>query len=1769
MESVMILLKEGWNMSRQGAVLAGFILMLLLCFVQEAGARTDLFFLAPTAAHTGDEAGIPIIIKGERLQTGSFDVLVDTRYIEPVLEASNRVKLSKGPLATATPTFFYMASVLDAVYDQDRPYLKTVRMAFAFQQPVNTHAAEELGRIFFKWKAKPSTGVVQLPVISNNKSAADLELYRTGGGLAVFSDSPVNISITAPERNKRYDTSPVQLSATASASSSVTWLDPFSIVEPSTADPVLATGLNVSLPFSDGIHAVFAVALNGAKDGAADWTVFGVNEDVLVSILGAIRVQVLESLTSLPVAGAAVTYGQAGHILGTCFTGDDGVCVFDGVDAGTYDLTASKETYDPAQDQVTVPKDQTVDVTLRILALVAPSTDVYEYGNLKLCVKEGSGSGTAVADAQVVDLRGTYGCRTDITGCCSVARVRKGIKFYWVAYTGSLFSEINQFSLTLDKTTLNLVVNPLMTTGLRMEARDALTLAPASGMEASALSSDTVAASGVTDGVGKAVLSPLSAGRAYTLRVATPGQPGPDGGTWQAWQDIDISYNQIVQGKVLPVFLSFLGKYAGISSLNGSVPSDSSSTAGLSISVFDTSAKALSGAMVRLYKAESVIGDFVSNSSGKVEISGLYPGQYSVAVTKAGYEGVTFDLTLAAGQQSARYVQLPQVLNPQVTEELLPVNGGNTSQTCPGLAIDVLNPYTGQPVAGVMVEIYTLTNGAVVQSGLTDVSGRYQGMGLTASTAYGIRLSATVPASAATGNLTWQEVREFLPISIPSDNVAGYSLYFASNSTAVVRQDGAGDNPSLVSAALVLKDRAGMPIANTKFKVESLGDGVVLDLVTDGTGKAVFSHDLPGKYRIKALPAGYQGMVLDIILGLGQRPTYNLKLPVVPTVLRPSYVSCSSGGGGVDIKSGVKVQVLNGFTGLPVSNVTVRILNTQNQAIFQGVTDVNGLWAQDSMSPQTVSAEISWQVAGGWRETQVKAGLSLKAGYREVVTFYAAPNSTLVSSTAPGGGVDASAGILLAVVDLQKRPLANVQVDLMNATGRILQSAYTDTQGRVSFERLATGSYALHIHAANRLEMAMNDLMIWAGNHFAWQVMLPDLFKPSLGVLEQSSGSSQLKAVVVNGQTFEPLTGVAIGVKDAKGQVVAGRSFTADTGFFTLEDMDSLGPVYLDIKAGNYLPQTQGPLQPGQTQVGAATTAAAVKYALYAMTPGAAFTAIANPDGIQPGVVKCMPGGQCIVQSQDLLTVFSYDPIRLEVRRQAQARLASATAKLLGFGLAPLGAVQRQVMSQTPYLALVQTGQGTLTIYQCQAVSGASVGLVTTLTVAGEITDAVLLYNGLAVSSTAGVFFYRLAGSDGKIAPAMVSYVTTPVRALMKIGPGLYGVSDSGKVVGIDISALELPVVTGIGELGYIPRNASAISPAGIIADTNSMLHPIRFSGMRTLGQASGPSLTSPDTLSSGMSLRIDKQTGRLSTLAIGKKAFGFGLAGDRLFTVEITDNVPIQTSSMQLPGEIFDLLPIRQRVNNRWSAGLMLATANGFYVLPLPEQGQETVNLSVDFARLLPNTQQNYRLWTAQGFTDVLNAGTDSNGNSQLVLNTALPSGVYDLAVVGEDGIARFVYYGTSLFTDASGSLNRMQPVLVLTKANRDRAAVFNPGDDIWLNLNLDVLEQALCDVHILLDYRLTGDTSTYHFYTTASNGMLGFNSWGGSVNSTPPQPLIASWPGFNIKNLYLPLISLPKPGGYGGAGMVSVVFTRPGGHPLVTGDVIGASVAGFSIRN
>jgi len=100
-------------------------------------------------------------------------------------------------------------------------------------------------------------------------------------------------------------------------------------------------------------------------------------------------------------------------------------------------------------------------------------------------------------------------------------------------------------------------------------------------------------------------------------------------------------------------------------------------------------------------------------------------------------------------------------------------------------------------------------------------------------------------------------------------------------------------------------------------------------------------------------------------------------------------------------------------------------------------------------------------------------------------------------------------------------------------------------------------------------------------------------------------------------------------------------------------------------------------------------------------------------------------------------------------------------------------------------------------------------------------------------------------------------------------------------------------------------------------------------------------------------------------------------------------------------------------------------------------------------------------------------------------------------------------------------------------------------------------------------VDYRLTGDTTTYHFYTTSKNGMLALAPWAGSTSASSPQPLVASWPSFSLKDLYVPLISLPKPGGYGGAGMVSVVFTRPGGHPLISADVIGTSVAGFSIRN
>lgn len=1753
-------------------ILIAFFITLFFVFTSsESHARTDLFFLEPVSGVLGADVDVPFWIKGERLQAGSVDILVDTDYVEPVLDGdSQRVVTTKGPLAQQNSTYFFMASVLSSVYDLGRPSLKVIRFAFAFQKLANTNGVELLGKIKLHLKTKPTSGVSLLLIVKDGNRMGDLASYRQGGGAVFFVEAgkaPVT-KINYPENGKRYETTTIALNGTVTTADGLApqwmlWFNPFYLSDPLNTSEEAVFAYDTSstyYTFTPGIHVVYFVAADSAGNIAASWSAFGVQESVVVTVLGAIRATVLEAVSGLPVSGAVVSVAQSvdgsTRILGTCITLETGVCTVEGLDEGTYSVTASKEEHESATALVYLPKDETVDVTLRILSLVTPSEDFYDYSTLNICVKANSTSGSAVPNATVRELRGTYACTTDAAGCCNIYRVRRDLNFYWVAYTDSLFSEITGPSaLTKTQEKLTIPVAPPLSTGVRMELKDAYTLEPVSGVSVAAFAETALHASAVTDSTGKAELSPLETSTAYNMLVATGEQSGPDGTTWQASQSFTISNTKLKSGMILPVQLPFLGLMSSFTSkTDGSNPYQPGS---LTMYVKSIEGNPLSGASVVIAQGTRTVSSLAASSSGLVQAPSLNPGTYNISVSKDGYQAVSFDFQMQGGQSANKYVFLYQRIAHVSWEEAL--GGGTTPTDCTSLDVLALNT-SGASVAGLTAEVYKLIGGDVVASGTTGTDGHFIATGLTVE-AIGVRLKNTGVTS---GTLSWSEVREFYPVSLQQNKRVAYTFYVSPSSTSLTTAETSGTNPLLVEGKVVVKDTSGTTVANEKVVVESLVDGTTYNLTTDSTGVAKFQNDMPGNYRIRALPAGFQGIEYVATLSLGKVLTVTATLPRLPTIMRPTYTDCS-GSGSTTSNAAFRVKALDAASGVALTGVNVRLLSSAGAILGSGTTGTTGEFYKDLLSSQTASFEVSWLDSKGFTEKIIVSNVQLKAGIIANYNVYIIKDGVVISDTDSSAGEDhqTKASITIDVKDTAGNAVSRVEASLIDASGRTVLTTSSDATGVISLQNISSGKYSLNLSHSSRIGLSISGINLWPSQAFKWQVVLPLLWQPTYGVNETGTSGAQIRAVVVDGKGFDSISNVTVKAKSldttSSSQELAAK--VADSyGRIKLDGLSNAGPVSIDLSLSGYTSRSVSPVH---------MQSSGVSYALYPMTRTSQFTAISNPDNLKPSNVFFLTAKNVgIGQQNGQLVAFSYDPVRLEMKRLNALQLASSSSKLMAVGLAPLP--QGNLVTQSVYQAFMKTAANQLTVYGIRSASGYSFFEQNKLTLMSDIVDVAVLNDLLAVATASGVSLYRI--SDEGATMKHVSHVALDVVRLIQEGDSLFAYTSDAKIVGIDASDPAAAIVTGSNPISSTVQMAAAASPYAVLSDKDSKIYPVKFPKFRLFGDAQASAISSTDIVPSGLSMKLDGTTGTLKLLKafmIGSQGYGVALSEAGIHTVEFTDNVPILIQSFPLISSPQDMFITKKYVNGTWSNIMVSVTDAGFYMVELPAQTKSTVKVVADVTGYLPQNalSGSYRIYTAQGIMDSISTTTDGAGKTHYVWQSEIPAGVYDIALVDANSQSLLHASRISMLTDIIGDLGKVKTTMWLLNSAGIRTGAFKQDRDVFVQLSISALSSPLADLHFLVDFVPKGTTTQLSYYLTIAGSGFGYAPWQGT-SSSYPAPLVTSWAVSPFSELSVQLPRFPSEFYSGGAGMLTFVLTNPGGHPLDAGAVISKSMAAFTVE-
>ena len=429
----------------------------------------------------------------------------------------------------------------------------------------------------------------------------------------------------------------------------------------------------------------------------------------------------------------------------------------------------------------------------------------------------------------------------------------------------------------------------------------------------------------------------------------------------------------------------------------------------------------------------------VTDSNGFWSVSGLAPGTYTVyepqqppgyldGITTPGSLGGTFEpidqivnITTLGGQSGTEYD----------FGKLLPAS----------LSGGIADCLAGVPLSGVTVQLLD-ANGNVLKTTTTDEDGDYEFTGLTPGQVYG--------------------VNEILPAGyIHNDETVGSAGGIIVNDTFTQIQLGDGVNATgydfcdILPASLsgsVADCLAGVPLSGVTVQLLDANGDVLKTTTTDDQGNYTFTNLKPGQtYGVdEILPPGYvhNDETVGSVGGIIVNDTIT-QIPLGDGVNGVNYDFC-------DIRpASLSGSVADCLAGVPLSGVTVQLLNADGNVIKTTTTDDQGNYSFTNLTPgQTygvdeilppgyVHNDETVGSAGGVIVNDAIVDVPLGDGVNGINYDFCDIRPASLS----GNVADCLAGV----------PLSGVTVQLLDTQGNVLESTTTNAQGNYEFTNLTPG----------------------------------------------------------------------------------------------------------------------------------------------------------------------------------------------------------------------------------------------------------------------------------------------------------------------------------------------------------------------------------------------------------------------------------------------------------------------------------------------------------------------------------------------------------------------------------------------------------------------------------------------------------------------------------------------------------------------------------------
>ncbi|RLQ93334.1 carboxypeptidase regulatory-like domain-containing protein [Falsibacillus albus] len=285
--------------------------------------------------------------------------------------------------------------------------------------------------------------------------------------------------------------------------------------------------------------------------------------------------------------------------------------------------------------------------------------------------------------------------------------------------------------------------------------------------------------------------------------------------------------------------------------------------------------------------------------------------------------------------------------------------------------------------------------------------------------------------------------------SIPSLSSGSYTVIFTADgyaNKAIGAMVASGTNTNVnaqlskLAGAISGNISAGGPVANAIVGI-TLNNIVVATTSTDANGNYFVGNLAPNVYNVIVNAQGYARQTLAAIVVTGQTAIANFTLTPDTGILNGTVVDALS-----NVISGAVISVYQqGGTGSVIARV---------------ITQTDGTYTVPNLEPGSFTVIAS---KDGYQSMSM--GAIISAGTTSTVNFQLAEN--------PGG----ITGIITDALTTQPISGAGIEVRILDSSGTVVQSTFSDQAGHYMISNLAPGTYTA-VASASGYQIGLSDVVI-------------------------------------------------------------------------------------------------------------------------------------------------------------------------------------------------------------------------------------------------------------------------------------------------------------------------------------------------------------------------------------------------------------------------------------------------------------------------------------------------------------------------------------------------------------------------------------------------------------------------------------------------------------------------------------------------------------------